>query len=379
MLALRLRAFRRAEYLSCLKMYCRSSELLLADAMRSQTPTGMDRDLRKIELVTDEGGKRLDRWVAEHCPNLSRARVRELIEQGLVLVNSTAVKPAYRLRVGDKVFVEAQERPALTAEPEDIALQILHEDDDVLVVNKPAGMSVHAGAGNAHGTLVNALLGRGQSLSRGGAVADDLRPGIVHRLDKETSGAIVIAKSDYAHAKLAEAFSTRAVKKTYLALAEGRFDKNSGTINLPIGRDPIRRTRMKAFAASSKQASHGASARTREALTEWHKLLEFASVTLLEIQLHTGRTHQIRVHLSAVRHPLVGDTLYGAASHLRVGKSSMPALARQFLHASRLGFPHPRNRQWIDVRAPLATDLRDYLRRLAELEGKDLDAVEDYF
>lgn len=339
----------------------------------------MERYLRKIELVAGEGGERLDRWVAEQCTNLSRARVQELIEQGLVLVNNAPVKSAYRLRVGDKVFVEAQERPALKAEPEDIALQILHEDDDVLVVNKPAGMSVHAGAGNAHGTLVNALLGRGYSLSRGGAIAGDLRPGIVHRLDKETSGAIVIAKTDYAHAELADAFSTRSVKKTYLALAEGRFDGSGGTINLQIGRDPIRRTRMKAFAASSRQTSRRVSAQTREARTDWHKLLEFEPATLLEIQLHTGRTHQIRVHLSAVRHPLVGDTLYGAASHLRVGKSSMPALARQFLHAVRLGFPHPRSRQWIDIRAPLAADLRDYLERLAELEGQVLGAVEDYF
>lgn len=339
----------------------------------------MDRSLRKIELVAEEGGKRLDRWVTEQCPNLSRARVQELIEQGLVLVNNKPAKAAYRLRVGDKALVEAQERPALTAEPEDIALQILHEDDDVLVVNKPAGMSVHAGAGNAHGTLVNALLGRGQSLSRGGAIADGLRPGIVHRLDKETSGAMVIAKTDYAHAKLADAFSKRAVQKTYLALAEGRFDRISGTINLPIGRDPIRRTRMKAFAPSSKPAKGGLSTRTREALTEWHKLLGFGPATLLEIQLHTGRTHQIRVHLSAVRHPLVGDTLYGAASHLRAGKSSMPALARQFLHAARLGFAHPRSGRWIDVRAPLATDLREYLRRLAQLEGQALDTVEDYF
>jgi 23S rRNA pseudouridine1911/1915/1917 synthase len=338
----------------------------------------MEFNLRRVELVAERGGDRLDRFVAEHCPNLSRARVQELIEQDLVLVNSSPAKPAYKLRAGDKVFVEAQERPPLTAEPEDIPLQILYEDDDVLVVNKPAGMSVHAGAGNARGTLVNALLGRGQSLSRGGAVADDLRPGIVHRLDKETSGAIAIAKTDYAHAKLADAFGTRAVKKTYLALAEGSFDKSSGTINFPIGRDPVRRTRMKAFAAS-KQTSRSLAVRAREARTEWKKVLEFTPATLLEIQLHTGRTHQIRVHLSAVKHPLVGDPLYGAASHLRVGKASMPALGRQFLHAARLGFPHPRSGQWIEARAPLAADLREYLRRLAELEGKALDAVENYF
>lgn len=340
----------------------------------------MSRNLRRMELVTDAtaNGVRLDRWVAERCPNLSRARVQELIEQGRVLVNDAPSKPAYKLRAADKVFVEAQERPPLTAEPEAIPLQILYEDEDVLVVNKPPGMSVHAGAGNSRGTLVNALLGRGQSLSRGGTLTEDLRPGIVHRLDKETSGAIVIAKNDYAHAKLAEAFSARTVKKTYIALAEGAFEKPNGKIDLPIGRDPVRRTRMKAWATGSKQGRQSLVGRAREALTEWKNLVELGPATLLEIQLHTGRTHQIRVHLSAVKHPLVGDTLYGAASHLHAGKTSMPALGRQFLHAARLGFPHPSTGAWIEARAPLAPDLRAYLDRLAAVEGKNLAAAAEY-
>ena len=333
---------------------------------------------QRIEMIVEDAGERLDRWIAERCPNLSRARVQELIVQHLVLVNDAPSKAAYKLRPGDKVFVEAQERPPLSAEAESIPLQILYEDDDLLAVNKPPGMSVHAGAGTSRGTLVNALLGRGQSLSRGGAVADDLRPGIVHRLDKETSGVIVIAKSDFAHAKLAEAFSTRAVKKIYLALAEGRFESPAGKIDFPIGRDPVRRTRMKAFAASQRNA-RSVSARARAALTEWKKLLELGPATLLQIQLHTGRTHQIRVHLSALKHPLVGDTLYGAASHLHTAKTAMPALSRQFLHAARIGFPHPRSGAWLEVRAPLATDLRDYLDRLAASQGKRLDALRDYF
>ena len=344
----------------------------------------MSLNLRRMELVTDAtaNGVRLDRWVAERCPNLSRARVQELIEQGLVLVNDAPSKPAYKLRVGDKVLVEAQERPPLTAEPESIPLQILYEDDDVLIVNKPAGMSVHAGAGNSRGTLVNALLGRGQSLSRGGdlshggAVADDLRPGIVHRLDKETSGAMVIAKNDFAHAKLAEAFSTRAVKKTYLALAEGKLEKRSGTIDFPIGRDPVRRTRMKAFLPAVAQGRPNLAARARPALTDWRTLAEFGPATLLEVQLHTGRTHQIRVHFSALKHPLVGDTLYGAASHLRAARNAMPALSRQFLHSARLGFPHPRTGAWIEAHAPLAPDLRDYLDRLAAATGQDLPELQ---
>lgn len=329
------------------------------------------RNLRRMELMTDAtaNGVRLDRWVAERCPNLSRARVQELIEQGLILVNDAPSKPAYKLRTADKVFVEAQERPPLTAEPEAIPLQILYEDDHVLVVNKPAGMRVHAGAGNSRGTLVNALLGRGQSLSHGGAVADNLRPGIVHRLDKETSGAMVIAKNDFAHAKLAESFSTRAVKKIYIALAEGKLEKRSGKIDFPIGRDPVRRTRMKAFLPAAAQSRRNLAGRARSALTEWKTLAELGPATLLQVQLHSGRTHQIRVHFSAVQHPLVGDTLYGAASHLRAAQIDIPALGRQFLHSATLGFPHPRTGAWIEARAPLAPDLRDYLDRLTAATG----------
>jgi len=331
--------------------------------------------LREMVATETDRGTRLDRWVAERCPNLSRARVQELIEQRLVLVNNAPAKAAYKLRAADRVFIEVQERPPLTAEAESIALQILYEDDDVLVVNKPAGMSVHAGAGNIRGTLVNALLGRGQSLSRGGSVshrgmvAQDLRPGIVHRLDKETSGALVIAKNDFAHARLAEAFSKRVVKKVYLALAEGHFERPAGIINFPIGRDPLRRTRMKAWPAASNKNQRGIAGRARQALTEWKRFAELGSATLLEVRLHTGRTHQIRAHFAAVKHPLVGDRLYGAAAYLRIGKTVMPALGRQFLHSATLGFPHPRTGAWIETDAPLVPDLRDYLDRLAAATG----------
>src|SRR4030095_2379641 len=307
----------------------------------------MNLSLKRDELLVPDSsrGVRLDRWVAEHCPNLSRARVQELIEEGLVTVNDARSKASYKLRGGDRVFVEAQERPPLSAEPESIPLQILYEDGDLLVVNKPAGMSVHAGAGNSRGTLVNALLGRGQELSQGGM--DKLRPGSVHRLDKEPSGSIVIAKNDFAHARLAPALSSRAVKKSSMALAEGKCEQSAGRINFPIGRDPVRRTRMKALVAAARQGRKSLAGMAREALTEWKKLLELGPATLLEIQLHTGRTHQIRVHLSAIRHPLVGDTLYGAASHLRACTTGMPALGRQFLHAAKLRFPHPRTGAWI--------------------------------
>lgn len=329
----------------------------------------------RVELIAppSDRGSRLDRWVVLHCPQLSRARVQQLIDAGLVLVNGSPAKAAHKLRGGERVLVEPRERPPLRAEPEAIPLQILYEDDDLLLINKPAGMSVHAGAGNARGTLVNALLGRGQALSRGGGgVADDLRPGIVHRLDKDTSGVIVIAKNDFAHARMAVAFRTRTVTKIYLALVEGQLPAARGRIEFPIGRDPVRRTRMKAFTGHT-QAGRGPAA--RQALTEWRKLADLGSATLLEVQLHTGRTHQIRVHFSALKHPLVGDTLYGGPSHLRIGNAALPPPARQFLHSSSLAFPHPRTGAWVEARAPLPADLREYLEQLATAGRYDFAAA----
>jgi len=324
-------------------------------------------------------GTRLDRWVTANWRELSRARVQELLAQGLVLVNGSAAKAALKLRGGEQIIVEARQRPPLRAEAEKIPLNVLYEDDDVLLVNKPAGMSVHAGAGNSSGTLVNALLGRGQNLSRGGSDADDqLRPGIVHRLDKETSGVIVIAKNDFAHSCLAAAFRTRTVKKTYIALVQGKLEKSAGKIDFPIGRDPVHRTRMKAFPAQSKPARRSQAGLVREALTEWRKLADFGPASLALVQLHTGRTHQIRVHFSATKHPLVGDILYGAAAQLLVGKIELPPLGRQFLHAFKLGFPHPRTGQWIEASAPLAADLREFLRKLAIAEGSGMDDLSEY-
>jgi 23S rRNA pseudouridine1911/1915/1917 synthase len=344
----------------------------------------MTSEPNRTELIVSAAsrGFRLDRWLAAQCPQLSRARLQQLIEAGLVQVNGAAAKASLKLRGGERVIVEARPRPPLRAEAESIPLEVIYEDDDLLIVNKPAGMSVHAGAGNSRGTLVNALLGRGQELSRGGVAAEGeepLRPGIVHRLDKDTSGLIVIAKNDFAHAKLAESFRTRAVKKTYLALAEGKFEKAFGKIDFPIGRDPVHRTRMKAFTAQTKAAGRARPGVTREALSEWRKLADFGSAALLEVQLHTGRTHQIRVHLSAIKHPLVGDTLYGAASRLQAGKIELPALGRQFLHAARLAFPHPRTGEWLETLAPLPQDLRSYLANLASATNCDLQLADKYF
>ena len=303
-----------------------------------------------------------------HCPEVTRTRVQELIEAGLVLVNSRPAKGSHRLRGGERIQIEIQPRPPLRAEAESIPLDILYEDDDVIAINKPAGMTVHAGAGNPSGTLVNALLGRGQALSQGG---DALRPGIVHRLDKGTSGIILVAKNDAAHAKLAESFRQREVKKTYIALLEGIFEQENGRIELAIMRDPKRRTRMTA----RRSIVLG---NARESRTDWRTLSRIDSTTLVEVQLHTGRTHQIRVHFSALSHPVVGDTLYGAAPQLRIGKITLLPLSRNFLHAAKLGFAQPRTGAWIELHAPLPHELREFLQHLSAAAGespKRIDAA----
>ena len=341
----------------------------------------------KLFVEKSDAGERLDRHLAAHLPELSRTRIQELIEAELVLVDGKPSKGAHRLRAGQKIAVDVQARPPMRAEAESIPLEILYEDDDVMAVNKAAGMTVHAGAGNTRGTLVNALLGRGQALSQGG---DALRPGIVHRLDKETSGVILVAKNDFAHMKIAEAFRQRLVKKTYIALVEGLLKDKQGRIELAIGRDLHRRTRMAVFKEKPKSALRESLQRSgaREARTDWRTLTEVDGTTLVEVRLHTGRTHQIRVHFSAIAHPVVGDTLYGAAAQLRVGaetgraasnereKSLMPTLGRNFLHAARLGFSQPRTRAWIEVRASLPRELHEFVKKLSEAAGEDSERID---
>jgi 23S rRNA pseudouridine1911/1915/1917 synthase len=314
----------------------------------------------------EEGGQRLDRVVAAHCADLSRTRVQELIEAGLVLVNDRAAKTSRRIRPGERITVEVQPRLPIRAEAESIPLDILYEDDDVVAVNKAAGMTVHAGAGTHRGTLVNALLGRGQSLAPGG---DALRPGIVHRLDKDTSGIILVAKNEAAHAKLGEAFRQREVKKTYIALVHGLLNEEIGRINFAIARDPKRRVCMTARRTAT-------SAKARDARTDWQALARIDTTTLVEVQLHTGRTHQIRVHFSALHHPVVGDALYGAPPQLRVGKVTLPALGRNFLHATKLGFTQPRTGAWIELRAALPLPLRNFLQELAKAAGDSPDRID---
>ncbi|MBZ5661040.1 MAG: RluA family pseudouridine synthase [Acidobacteriia bacterium] len=319
---------------------------------------------QQLTAASGDAGRRLDLFLAERVPQLSRTRIQELIREGNVLVGGRIAKASHRISAGEVIEVKVLPRPALVAAPEDLPLDLLLVDDEFVVVNKPAGMVVHAGAGHASGTLVNALLHRLGNLSGAGG---PLRPGIVHRLDKETSGAMIVARNDRAHEHLAEQFRSRNVRKIYVALVHGKLPKDSGTITLPISRDPHRRTRMTA------RASKG-----RNARTDWRVVARLDRCTLVEAVLHTGRTHQIRAHFAAIGHPVVGDTLYGAPRTLRAGSRDLPRLERNFLHAARLGFAHPVTGAWVEVRAPLPEQLRVYFEQVAASLGRraaEIDAA----
>jgi 23S rRNA pseudouridine1911/1915/1917 synthase len=313
--------------------------------------------IESLQVNAREAGERLDRYLAGRLPALSRTRVAELIAEGRVRVDGKPQRRSHHIAAGEKIEVEVAPRPALEATPEALPLEVLYEDEDVIVINKSAGMVVHAGAGNARGTLVNALLFRFGALSGAGGA---FRPGIVHRLDKDTSGVLLVARNDAAHAALAAQFAERRVHKIYVALVHGRLEQNSGSVGLPIARDLHRRTRM---TTRRKQG--------REARTDWRVLARVDGYTLVEVELHTGRTHQIRVHFSALGHPVAGDTLYGAPREPRAGRQALEPLGRNFLHAARIVFEHPRRKEPVEIRAPLPGQLRDWLLRLAQAAGAD--------
>src|ERR1700760_3993325 len=300
---------------------------------------------RTLQVPAEAAGQRLDHFIATQLEGVSRSRVQLLLDQGDVSVNGAQAKPSLKLRGGEHILITGEPHPApLKATPQDIPLDVVFEDKHFAVVNKPAGMMVHAGAGESEdarnsNTLVNALLFRFNALS---ASAGELRPGIVHRLDKDTSGLIIVAKSDAAHLKLAELFSSRQISKTYVALVQGAVEKKKGTITAAVSRDPVRRTRMTTRPAEN--------ARTAVSHYEVVQRIEsrFGKFTLVKVRIETGRTHQIRVHMASIGHPVVGDTLYGASSRLtdQVALQSVPLRAsrrksppdrlkldRNFLHA----------------------------------------------
>ena len=313
-------------------------------------------------VAAEDAGKRLDQLLASHL-DVSRARVQQLISEEKVLVNEAPAKVSLKLRGGERIAVlGSAERPPLRAMAEEIPLDIVYEDDDLAIINKAAGMMVHAGAGATEddrnrGTLVNALLHHFASLS---AVGGDMRPGIVHRLDKETSGLIVVAKNDEAHRKLAEQFARREVKKTYIALVHGWPKKDHGTISASISRDRIRRIRMTTRGFGGRDAlSHYSVLRRLES--------PFGKFALVEVKIDTGRTHQIRVHMASLGHPVVGDALYGAPREMRARRGratdegSAISLPRNFLHAAQLELLHPRTGNKIALQSPLPKELEAFL------------------
>jgi 23S rRNA pseudouridine1911/1915/1917 synthase len=316
--------------------------------------------LTAVIIGQDCAGCRLDHFLVSQLADTSRSRIQQLIAQEKVLVDGKSAKASLLLRGGEQIEIVGDvERPPMHAMPEDILLDVVYEDDDLAVVNKPAGMMVHAGAGATddernRGTLVNALLHRFGALS---GVGGELRPGIVHRLDKETSGLIVVAKNDVAHRKLSAEFSGRRVHKTYIALVHGWLKADKGTISSPISRDAIRRIRM------TTRRTGG-----REAITKYvvQQRIEsdFGKFTLLKVKIETGRTHQIRVHMASLGHPVVGDALYGAPREIRGKSGPTISLSRNFLHSAELQFEHPQSGELLTFSSPVPELLVEFLRRL---------------
>ena len=320
---------------------------------------------RSFTVSPDAAGERLDRFLTRHL-DVSRARVQKLISEEKVLLNDAPARASTKLQGHERLAVLGPaERPPLHAVPEEIPLDIVYEDDDLAVINKPAGMMVHAGAGASddvrnRGTLVNALLHYFSSLS---SVGGETRPGIVHRLDKETSGLIVVAKNDEAHGRLAEQFAGRKVKKKYIALVHGWLKKDAGTISASISRDRVRRTRMTTRHSGGREAvSHYAVIRRLDT--------KFGKFSFIEVKIDTGRTHQIRVHMASLGHPIVGDTLYGAPRELSAGGKQRDfatlSLPRNFLHAARLEVNHPAKQIPLVFESPLPEELERFLAALEQ-------------
>lgn len=304
----------------------------------------MDEDKIAIEVDPSGSGKRLDLFISERPPNgLSRSQIKKLIDKGAVLVNGVLEKPHHKLKGGETILIDLSlegQETEISAVPEDIPLDIVYEDEHLLVVNKPAGMASHPAPGMKSGTLVNALLYHCNKLS---GVGPQERPGIVHRLDKDTSGLMVVAKDDRTHKELAAQFKDRHISKKYIAAVKGLMELNEGVIELPIGRHPSNRQKLAVRFSES-----------RDAVTAYKVIKRFANATYLELTPKTGRMHQLRVHLSYMGHPIIGDAVYGARSQL---------IGRQALHAIKLGFTHPIKKKYLEFE----TEIPDDIKRLLEI------------
>jgi 23S rRNA pseudouridine1911/1915/1917 synthase len=325
--------------------------------MRSATKA--DDETLTIKVADDDAGTRLDSYLASQIENWSRARLQRLIDSEDVVVNGKVVKSSYKVAANDEIDIEFTSSTLTNFSPENIPLEIVFEDDDIVVVNKPAGLVVHPAAGTPSGTLANALAYHFEKLS---THAGAIRPGIVHRLDKDTSGLLVVAKTESGHENLADQFRAREISKNYVALVYGVVKQESGRIEQPIARDPRNRTRMAVVAGG------------RGALSLYRIRRSYDSFTLLDVDLKTGRTHQIRVHLSWLKHPVVGDDLYSGGRENNVADVKLRAqirkLKRQFLHAEQLGFSHPRSGQAMRFNAPLPAELTGLLDHLEERQAK---------
>lgn len=296
---------------------------------------------KMYDFIADKPGVRLDKYLSERHPELSRTQVQRLIAQGHVTVNGHATKPGLRLNIGDKLKVIIPPTPPAKLVPEAMPLNIIYEDDDLLAVDKPAGLTVHPAPGHPSHTLVNAILSHFPHLAD---IGDWLRPGVVHRLDKDTSGVMLVAKNSAAQADLAQQFKSHSVTKAYLVLVKGRLTPENGIIEAAIGRDPHSRKRMAVVEGG------------KEARTEYRVIKYFRDYSLLEVMPETGRTHQIRVHLAAIGFPVVGDKVYGV---------KVPFLSRQFMHACRLGFKLPSSGEYVEFTSELPPDLAQALEDIA--------------
>ncbi len=298
--------------------------------------------MKEIILECDENNSRIDAWLAGNLEDYSRSYIQKLCQEGSIKVNGLQVKSNYKLKAGDKVSAMIPEAEVLQVEAEEIPLDIVYEDEHIIVINKPKGMVVHPAAGNYSGTLVNALMKHcGDSLSDINGV---IRPGIVHRIDKDTSGLLVVAKNNHAHEFLSKKLKTHDIKREYIALVEGIIYENSGKIDAPIGRHPVERKKMSVNTKSG-----------RNAITHFTVLERFPTATYLELKLETGRTHQIRVHMAYINHPIIGDEVYGR-------KKQRFDTQGQVLHARRLSFEHPATGELMEFETPVP----DYFARLLE-------------
>lgn len=314
--------------------------------------------MKRIDLSypVDEAPERLDLFIARHVPELTRSAVQRLIDAGLITVNGVPPRSSLKLKGGEQVLIEIPPPAPAVPEAEELPLAILYEDGDLIVVDKAAGMSVHPGAGTPTGTLVNALLAHCDDLS---GIGGEIRPGIVHRIDKDTTGVIVVAKNDRSHLALANQFKEHSIKRVYVALVYGSPKTDKGRIESVIGRHPTDRKKM------SGSARHG-----RHAVTHWKVIGRYGAVTAVELRLETGRTHQIRVHLSEAGFPLLGDPVYGGSGRINNLQDAklralIRELGRQALHARTLGFIHPATGQYLEFSSPLPEDMA---RIIAHLE-----------